>query len=379
MLNTDLHNPNIKPERKMTEQQYIKMNRGIDEGGADVDRGVLVGIYNSIKDKEIVMKPELGAAGAAGGGGLLTPLVVDDEHWSSLLRSTSTGADGSSNSKITSTIASLATGRDMFELVWERLVRSLCSALQAALGGVSHASSAAGAGGGEVLGSLSSATGGIQAEERTLFKTLQGFRRVCDIAEAFHLPEVLNACLAYMCTALAGQISAVSNAIAGKGNKTNGSSEEDEQSGRQALPPRPGAAAVFQGVGKLVLQLIDSVFGLVHQHIDALQATAWRPLLDCVLRLNSGKLKLLPSGLVELDDFVDAHGTLPPPSWCLYSFSFPAAAFLWRWRVLTRMLASDDAQDARCRPPWLCSSSSPKPTIATPTRISRSSKSRSSP
>ena len=35
-------------------------------------------------------------------------------------------------------------------------------------------------------------------------------------------------------------------------------------------------------------------------------------MLKCVLKLNSGNLKLLPSGLVELDDFVDSSGRALP-------------------------------------------------------------------
>ena len=87
----------------------------------------------------------------------------------------------------------------------------------------------------------------------------------------YNLSTVINECLVYMCTSLAQQISSVSLALK---NSSGG-----------------GAAAIFQGAGKLVLQLIDSVFSLAHKHIELL-ASAWRPLLDCVLRLNSGKLKL---------------------------------------------------------------------------------------
>ena len=37
MLNTDLHNPNIPKERKMTLEQFIRNNRGIDNG-EDIDK-----------------------------------------------------------------------------------------------------------------------------------------------------------------------------------------------------------------------------------------------------------------------------------------------------------------------------------------------------
>ena len=57
MLNTDLHNPQVK--HKMTLAQFIKNNRGIDDGG-DLDEEYLANIYNSIKTREIVMPEEHG-------------------------------------------------------------------------------------------------------------------------------------------------------------------------------------------------------------------------------------------------------------------------------------------------------------------------------
>lgn len=51
MLNTDLHTPNLKPERRMRLEDFIKNLRGIDDCG-DIDREILVGIYERVKDNE---------------------------------------------------------------------------------------------------------------------------------------------------------------------------------------------------------------------------------------------------------------------------------------------------------------------------------------
>ncbi|ESP04558.1 hypothetical protein LOTGIDRAFT_81977, partial [Lottia gigantea] len=51
MLNTDLHNSNIKPERKMKQDDFIKNLRGIDSGD-DIDRDLLFGIYERVKSQE---------------------------------------------------------------------------------------------------------------------------------------------------------------------------------------------------------------------------------------------------------------------------------------------------------------------------------------
>ena len=54
MLNTDLHNQAIAPEKKMTLDQFVRNNRGINQG-QDVDRSILEALYRDIKENEIRM------------------------------------------------------------------------------------------------------------------------------------------------------------------------------------------------------------------------------------------------------------------------------------------------------------------------------------
>lgn len=54
MLNTTLHNPNVKDKQSV--EQFISMNRGIDKG-ADLPQELLTGLYESIK-KEPFKIPE---------------------------------------------------------------------------------------------------------------------------------------------------------------------------------------------------------------------------------------------------------------------------------------------------------------------------------
>lgn len=51
MLNTDLHTPNLKADRRMKCDDFIKNLRGIDDCN-DIDRSMLVGIYERIKETE---------------------------------------------------------------------------------------------------------------------------------------------------------------------------------------------------------------------------------------------------------------------------------------------------------------------------------------
>jgi len=53
MLTTDLHSPQVK--NKMTKEQYIKMNRGINDS-KDLPEEYLSAIYNEIAGKKISMK-----------------------------------------------------------------------------------------------------------------------------------------------------------------------------------------------------------------------------------------------------------------------------------------------------------------------------------
>lgn len=55
MLTTDLHNPQVKT--KITVPDYIKMNRGINNG-ADLPEELLVEIYNDISTKQIKVNPD---------------------------------------------------------------------------------------------------------------------------------------------------------------------------------------------------------------------------------------------------------------------------------------------------------------------------------
>lgn len=63
LLNTDLHSTKIA--RRMTKEDFIKNNRGINDN-ADLPDDYLIGIYDEIAGNEIVLKSEREAAAAAG-------------------------------------------------------------------------------------------------------------------------------------------------------------------------------------------------------------------------------------------------------------------------------------------------------------------------
>ena len=58
MLNTDLHNPSIKPERRMTIDSFLRNNRGIGENGTDLPQEFLEGIFERIKKTPFSLKED---------------------------------------------------------------------------------------------------------------------------------------------------------------------------------------------------------------------------------------------------------------------------------------------------------------------------------
>lgn len=48
LLNTDLHTPSVKADKRMKLDDYVRNLRGVDEGH-DLDRDMLAGIYERIK------------------------------------------------------------------------------------------------------------------------------------------------------------------------------------------------------------------------------------------------------------------------------------------------------------------------------------------
>lgn len=65
MLNTDLHNPAIKEERRMTKQGFVRNNSGICDGH-DLPEEVLTGIFDRIKEDPISLKEDDEARQKAG-------------------------------------------------------------------------------------------------------------------------------------------------------------------------------------------------------------------------------------------------------------------------------------------------------------------------
>lgn len=106
MLNTDLHNPQVK--KKMTREDFVRMNRGINDGD-DLPFDFLSGLYDNISREEIKMKDEISDAATIEG---------DNKRWTELLRGRGAG-------KLAVTGVESVHTRDMFLVVWDRIISAL--------------------------------------------------------------------------------------------------------------------------------------------------------------------------------------------------------------------------------------------------------------
>ena len=85
MLNTDLHNPAIKEERRMTKEGFIRNNRGISDG-QDLPQEMLTDIFDRIKENPISLKEDDEARERVGDGNpaavnALSPTVFFSSHY----------------------------------------------------------------------------------------------------------------------------------------------------------------------------------------------------------------------------------------------------------------------------------------------------------
>ena len=93
MLNTDLHNPAIKEERRMTKEGFIRNNRGIADG-QDLPSELLFGIFERIKSSPISLKEDDDAREKTGDQvalpSALSPATFFSSHYDDLDRTRET-------------------------------------------------------------------------------------------------------------------------------------------------------------------------------------------------------------------------------------------------------------------------------------------------
>ena len=163
MLNTDLHNVNIKDDKKMSLKDFYRNNKNY---GSDVSKGkdlpeeFLTGIYNSIKNSPFRTLKD-------GPEGEITP-----ERWGDLLRlgAVMSSSDSSIFKRTPTTdwgTAAAVYTPQIFALIWSPALAGFSSCMQPAAGGVDCATSTV-RDGFSMCTQLSSHFG-LQVSERVIF------------------------------------------------------------------------------------------------------------------------------------------------------------------------------------------------------------------
>ena len=150
LLNTDLYNPNVKKQNRMSYVDFAKNLRGVN-AGKDFDPDYLQAIYDSIKQNEIILPDE-----------------HDNKHafdyaWRELLVKTGTVGD-------LATCNTNAYDADMFEATWKPIVGTLCYVF-------------------------------LQASDDAVYsRVVNGFSQCAQIAARYGLVEAFNRIVYCLCT-----------------------------------------------------------------------------------------------------------------------------------------------------------------------------------
>lgn len=297
MLNTDLHNPTIKEENRMTCQQFLRNNRGIN-GGDDLPDDFLQTLYKQIKEDQIQVNRDLGeiiknenddvrtawesilAKGAEVAAPCFTPIYAKRE------KASSDTHDKAMFTDLTKWI--LYSFPDTFE-------RSL--------------------------------------DNGTVLKALRGLQKAAKLAAYFEMDETLDQIVSFLlaqgreyvaeCVELDGEMAADGTfSQEGNGRGATEHIEDDETTTNDGEDPVPyghlsststpsDSDDVWGVATHRGLLALDSGLALVADHSRRI-ANAWAVFVECMCVLRDAKA--LPTDISALDDFADSNGNALPPS-----------------------------------------------------------------
>jgi len=313
MLNTDLHNPTIKSENRMTLKQFIRNNRGIN-GGEDLPEEFLNDLYSSIKKKQIQVRGEMSDL-------MMIPHGNVDFRtaWESILAKSgematpffTTARDARRSNRAGSGVH--VHDKEMFSVLAKWLLPCLTGVF------------------------LRSWDDGL------VVKMVQGMKNMAKLAAYLDLDWVINDLLDALlpmgrdyimgCVALdygaANEnetTSIVSNSrTEGDQSAETGVDEEDEDQTAFTESELPIPYAVLcsnsgaEGVNGEVygsashrgILALDCSFVLIRKY-GARVTSAWPSFIECLCALRDARA--LPVGLADLDDFADSNGNVLPLS-----------------------------------------------------------------
>jgi len=299
MLNTDLHNPNIKNKKKMTRQQFIRNNRGINKGG-DLPEGMLAWLYTDIREHELQVQREIGEF-------ISHSDALDAEHfrgvWGDMLRknvavAVFTTADEARRSMFEAGVHE----KDMFIAICKPALRAISSAFVRSW------------------------------DDGNIVSALTGLEQMAKISTFFGLDDTLNEILSFLLAQGRDYIiGCVALEYSGIESGAPISLDNDDESTMASMsivdPDSPvpysllrvkeiagvdtkktdiNGAAAYRGLLALNmgLRIVRTLFPRIR--------SAWPVLIEVFGCLRDARA--LPAGLSDLDDFADSDGNVLPLS-----------------------------------------------------------------
>jgi len=308
ILNTDLHNPNLRNDRRMTLEQFVRNNRGINNG-VDFPEEFLSELYTQIKEQEIQVRKEV--------LDVIRRKMQEDygeihaKHWASVLSKSSEVAEPFFTPIETARRNDIQAGvhdRAMFVSISKSAMECISTIFVRS------------------------------TDDALVVKALKGFQQMAKICTYFDLDETFNDILKILlghgrdyimsCIALeyAGSdskqiMAAGPSSPAGSPGKVEVVEPDVEVEGHVPVPAillmpdgdseqlqSPGihGSAAHRG-----LLSLDAGFGLVHDQPSRIRE-AWPTLIECLCALRDARA--LPERVIFLDDFADSRGNLLPLS-----------------------------------------------------------------
>lgn len=299
MLNTDLHNPNIKNRKRMTRQQFLRNNQGIN-GGQDLPEAMLNRLYTDIREHELQVQREIGEF-------ISHSDAQDAEHfraaWGDMLRKNVTAAAFSTADEARRTMFEAGVHeKDMFLVICKPALRSISSAFVRSW------------------------------DDGNVVAALKGLEQMAKISTFFGLDNILNEILSFLL--IQGReyiVGCVALEYAGieSGAPINHNTEDDDTMTSMSIVdpdspvPHPllharevagvdprqidiNGAAAYRGLIALNmgLRIVRTLFPRVR--------SAWPQLIEVFGSLRDARA--LPPGIADLDDFADSEGNVLPLS-----------------------------------------------------------------
>jgi len=283
MLNTDLHNPNLPDEKRMTIEQFIRNNRGINDG-ENIPEYFLRDLYSQIKGNEIQVQQDQTQGLLMSDEGILK-LDEDGIFQKSVATPFFTPKNTARNTYFKASIQE----KDMFTSISSSAISCMSSVFRRT------------------------------KDDALVVKVLRGFQQVSQICVYFSMDELFNEVLMLLLDdardyIVDAHMASGQDAIEPLQDKGNGPLPS---AFLKASDPDNGVDAYFSGniiVGSASHRGLLSLYcalTLVKAHSTIIRE-AWPILIDCMFALRD--TKALPVSLSELDDFADSKGSVLPPS-----------------------------------------------------------------